>query len=130
MIFDIIVRLALSAASLWGLYICVRWGFPQFKSLLPDSCVEVTSSPFTRLFRVPFWYGGVVFYVLTLLAAITGEGWLAFAAVIASVLALLASGYLTIIMVAKLRASCRLCWICHTVNLGIFVVWIIILLHG
>jgi uncharacterized membrane protein len=95
------------------------------------SCVRLSKTPYARVFfNIPNWAFGIAYYLLVLGTAIFAQPWMAGLALLGAFISTTLSLYLIWSLAVKLRAMCRLCYLAHAVNIGLMIVWIVILGRG
>lgn len=86
-----------------------------------NSCNAVLGNPFARVFHIPNFYLGIMYYVILLVSPTSivlqfQEGF-----VLASWLVVVFSVYLAHALIFRLKINCVLCFLSHAVNVGIAV---------
>ncbi len=95
------------------------------------SCVRLSKTPYAHLLGpVPNWLLGCIYYPLVLAAAVIAQPGIVAVALLATVVAVVASGYLIWSLAVVLRARCRLCYLAHGMNAAITVLWLLIGIRG
>lgn len=95
------------------------------------SCLRLSHSPYARVFfKIPNWVFGLLFYSFTIVAAVTSTPSLVGLAMVGSFIAFGVTLYLVWVLAIKLRVMCKLCYLAHIVNAGLFITWFLILMFG
>ena len=128
-------RLVVGILSLVGLLISVYFAaiyhrvvpnidryVPQFCQLEPAACATVLETPQARLFGVPNFDLGILYYMSLLGSALLSALWkqLHLMLFLGSIVTVLAGFFLSYVLVFRLRIRCTLCFVSHAVNFLIF----------
>ncbi len=97
---------------------------PRFCRIEPATCSTVLVTPQARLFGVPNFDLGMLYYTSLLGSAILPSLWrqLYLMLFLGSVLAIATGFYLSYVLLFRLHIRCMLCFVSHAVNLLIFLI--------
>jgi uncharacterized membrane protein len=132
-----IVQLLLTAFSIVGMLISAYVTLVSYRIMKPDirfvprfcrmeeqSCFVILDAADARVFGVQNALLGILYYVSILLfvmiASHDNQSIIYQIVVSVSAGTVLLGAYLTYALLVKLRTSCRLCFVSHGINLGIF----------
>ncbi len=95
---------------------------PRFCRMGPATCASILDSPKARLFGVPNFDLGILFYTGLLGAAFAPSLWLQLQSLLfmGSIVTVLMGFYLSYVLVFQLKTRCGLCFTSHGINLLIF----------
>jgi len=97
-----------------------------------NTCADLLKTPFTRLFKVPNFYLGIVYYLLILYVTLfMYPYWLGVLLLLASLFVVGVSVYLLYCTQVKLHTFCLLCMVAHVVNviIGVYFVMAMVRIH-
>ncbi|MBM4168512.1 MAG: vitamin K epoxide reductase family protein [Ignavibacteria bacterium] len=128
----VLERWLLFAASIVGIWISLGFALlakgvlsprstflPRFCRLDETQCAKIFSAPEARLFSLPNFWLGLIYYSLLLVASISQfvlELGL-FGFFFASLVTVAVGVYLTYILLVKMQTRCLLCFIAHVLNM-------------
>jgi uncharacterized membrane protein len=130
-----IERVAIGALAVIGLLISAYFAaiyhklapsidrfIPGFCRIEPATCTSVLQSPQARLFGIPNFDLGILYYTGLLGTSVLPTLWKQLFGVVflGSIITVLTGFYLSYVLVFRLRIRCRLCFLSHAVNLLIF----------
>jgi uncharacterized membrane protein len=97
---------------------------PKFCRVEPATCTTVLKTPEARLFSVPNFDLGMLYYTSLLASAMLSVLWrqLHLMLFLGSIVTVVAGLYLSYVLVFRLRVRCTLCFLSHAVNLLIFLI--------
>lgn len=128
---DMVFRVALGLVALVGLADSLIFGVNTLRRKETEvpckdgSCVMLSRTPYARVFfRIPNWVFGIVFYALTVWAAVTTTTGLVGWAIAGSFVAFVLTLYLVWSLAIKLKVVCKLCYLAHTVNTVLLALWV------
>ena len=124
--FDILIRIILSGASLGGLFLCLTPYVPQLNRFKPTAWDAASEGGYDQVFRVRIYYLGIFYYLITLLAAVSTERFLVLAAFLFSIGAVFLSIFLSFRLYTHLEKHPVLVYLLHILNLILFIAWIAI----
>ena len=85
-----------------------------------NECVDLLKSSYAKLFGIPNFVYGLLFYAGVLLWSLNAlPAWLYGFVLAASVGATVFSMYLAYVLITKLKVRCMLCYIAHFINISI-----------
>ncbi len=95
---------------------------PTFCRIEPGTCVSILESPQARLFGVPNFDLGMLFYTGLVGAVLFPHLWSQLQALLfmGSIVTVLMGMYLSSILIFRLKTRCVLCFTAHGINLLIF----------
>jgi uncharacterized membrane protein len=95
---------------------------PRFCRIEPATCTSVLQSPQARLFGLPNFDLGILYYTGLLGSAVLPMLWKQLFGVLflGSIITVVTGFYLSYVLVFRLRIRCMLCFLSHAVNLLIF----------
>jgi uncharacterized membrane protein len=97
---------------------------PRFCRIGKDTCLTLLSTQEARLFKIPNFHLGILYYMTIITLACVSDLWQQFHTllVLASLATVGMGMYLSYALLVRLRLSCILCFISHSINLFIFLV--------
>jgi uncharacterized membrane protein len=101
--------------------------FPEFCRLDSSSCATLLASSESRLFGVPNFDLGLLYYCSLAISAILPEIWRQLHTVflLGAIVTVAAGFYLSFVLVFRYHIRCTLCFTCHAINLVIFLLVLI-----
>ncbi len=99
---------------------------PGFCRIDPGACAMVLETSQARLFGVPNFDLGILFYIGLLGSALLSNVWSELHTMLfmGSIVTVVMGFYLSYVLIFKLRVPCRLCFASHAINLLIFVLFL------
>ncbi len=79
-----------------------------------SSCTSVLATPFARVFKIPNFVLGMMYYVLVMIFSFGGVGW---EIILLSWFFVGFSLYLAYVLIVKLKTPCMLCYAAQTINI-------------
>jgi uncharacterized membrane protein len=97
---------------------------PNFCRVEPATCATVLKAPEARLFGVPNFDLGMLYYTSLLASAALSVLWrqLHLMLFLGSIVTVVAGLYLSYVLVFRLRVRCTLCFLSHAVNFLVFLI--------
>ncbi len=135
-----VVRAAIGLLSMLGFVISASFALEYhrvarfFKRIIPrfcrmesTSCSTLLATPESRLFGVPNFDLGLLYYCSLAISAILPEIWFQLRTMFlfGAIITAAAGFYLSYVLVFRLHIRCTLCTTCHAINLLIFVLLLI-----
>ncbi len=105
----------------------INRSFSRFCRIPSSACTTLLATRESRLFGVPNFDLGLLFYLSLVISAILPEIWhqLHSMLLFGSIVTVMAGFYLSYVLVFRLHIRCTLCFTCHAVNLLIFLLLLI-----
>jgi uncharacterized membrane protein len=94
---------------------------PSFCRMEDQTCFTVIQTPYARVFKVPNFVLGMIYY--TVLIVLASSGWLTTVSYLAEAVGVIAWGtvllgiYLTYALLYRVKIPCPLCYTSHVINL-------------
>ncbi len=100
---------------------------PEFCRIEPSSCTALLASRESRIFGVPNFDLGLLYYCSLAISAIMPPLWNQLHSIffLGSLVTVAAGFYLSYVLVFRLHIRCTPCWTCHAINLLIFLVLLV-----
>jgi uncharacterized membrane protein len=100
---------------------------PKFCRLEPGACATILETRQARLFGVPNFDLGVLFYTGLTVSALFPDAWkeLRTMLFLGSMVAVAMGFYLSYSLLFRLRVHCRLCYTSHAINILIFLLLLV-----
>jgi len=100
---------------------------PKFCRVEPGACATILGTRQARLFGVPNFDLGILFYVGLAVSAILPDVWkeLRTMLLFGSIVAVLMGLYLSYSLLFQLKVHCRLCYTSHVINILIFLLLVV-----
>ncbi len=92
---------------------------PKFCRMEQGECLTLLETRQARVFGVPNFDQGILFYVSLVVAAVLPDVWLQLRTMLffGATVAVLTGFYLTYVLLVRLKVPCALCFISHVINL-------------
>lgn len=101
----------------------MRHSIPKFCRIESTTCSTLLQTPESRLFGVPNFDLGILFYTALLVSAVLPALWsqLHTMLILGSTVTVATGFYLSYVLVFRLHIPCTLCFASHVINLLIFI---------